>query len=264
MRKLLLPCLAGKAAFLVLLLSGAFLQAGTPEFDRAAPSLKVSVGEIEPGANVGSIGWTGGEAAVSKVLGGEPSKPGYEGRVLCSNGPERNNITSPLVKVPEALLSAEAVYVSVWIMRTTDFNSGGRVLLRDAKGSAMAGFGITDVSSTPWVSGGTAERGHFVIITRDQSYYSDEAAIPNHWYEMVLIIRQSPDEPEKNSAYLFVRDASAGETDFRLIADIAGVSLNHSGGFNLAHCTNLRIEGFRANGQIGDIAAGTASFKLKN
>jgi hypothetical protein len=254
----------GKAAFFSLLLSGSFLYAGTPGFTRSTPALTVSVGAIEPGADVGSIGWTGAEAAVNNVFGGDSSKPGYEGRVLRSVGPERNNITSPPVSVPEAMLNADAVYVSGWIMRTTDFNSGGRVLLRNREGSAMAGFGITDVSSTPWVSGGTIERGHFAIVTTDRNFYSDEAAIANHWYEMVLVIRQSPDEPEKNTAYLFVRDASAGETDFRLIADIAGVSLNHTPSFNLAHCTNLRIEGFRANGQIGDIAAGTATLNLKN
>jgi hypothetical protein len=86
--------------------------------------------------------------------------------------------------------------------------------------------------------------------------YSAESATVNHWYEMRFIIALNHDDITLSLGYLYVRDATTGETEFRLLQDIAGVNLGLTAG--ALAIDHWRIEALRNGGQMGSLSFGTA------
>ena len=212
------------------------------------------------GQNVGdAFSWTGTTTNVADTFVANPVSTGYggQGQVIETQSADRRSVNSPSLGLSAGWNDSEYVFLSGWFLRTTTTNSGARLYIRSSDATVISGFGITDGISTPY-AGGTVDRGHFMIAGSGVNFYSDEAAIANHWYEMRLVIKQDETDASLALGYLFVRDATAGDTSFRLIEDIAGVNLNYET-VNLSLTDHWRVEALRAGGQIGSLAIGTGT-----
>lgn len=209
---------------------------------------------LDVGDQITTIGWSNSVTENPDAEGGTPPGTGYPGTLVLTNTTStRNNLTSPVLPALDFGLS-NVLYASGYFYSTTGASSGARVLLRYASGGNhkfVGGFGILD----------TANKS-FSLYNDTGWVYSSESAIANHWYEIALVVQLDESDISLSKGYLFVRDATAGETSFRLIEDLAGIPLGYTESHQFSTFTNWRIEGFRSNGRFGLLSVGTGTLVI--
>ncbi len=227
------------------------VQAATITFTPGTPTFEMKYAGLVIGSGVDTIGWTGTDPVPKEVVGATPRTGGYGGStpVITPSTTGRKAITSPAMPASSFELG-DVVYVSGWFNRINANTSGARVLLRTDPFGYAGGFGILDQK------GSQAEPNPFALYGGTGWHYSNTGAIADHWYEIALVIAIDPVDITLSLGYLFVRDATLGETEFRLIEDLAGISMGYTEAHNINNFKYWRIEGLQNQAQLGSLAIG--------
>lgn len=89
---------------------------------------------------------------------------------------------------------------------------------------------------------------------------SKQAALPNHWYELRLVVRQDPEQIGKSTGTLYYRDVTAGEREFSL-SSIKDVPLGLTDDVKPARLSGWVFQGKHA-GQYDNFAWGVVDGEI--
>ncbi|HWL52056.1 MAG TPA: hypothetical protein VNQ90_06455 [Chthoniobacteraceae bacterium] len=249
-----LTCLAGVAHAAVL------------TFTPGTPIVTTTYAGLTVGNSITDIGWTGAAAPAATsptyILGATPRGTGYGGSspVIEATPGARRLASSPEVTGLPEFKGGDTVYFSAWVNRIGSQSSGARVALRTVSASYVGGFGIVDTKPSGMEVGNTFAIGVTIWSEDDQPslkwIYSEEQAKANHWYEMALVVEVDPVDITLSLGSVFVRDATAGETEFRPVEGLTGITMGFTEDRNLNQFTYWRLEGFQNSVQLGSLSVG--------
>lgn len=213
-------------------------------FEPEAPRVWIDFENLDIDDPISTIGWTG--TGNGNILGAEPRQPGINPSgvaIQADASTTRLSAASPAQTVTPAFTSNDTLYFSGWFNRTTSGNSGGAVLLNGS--SSLGGFGIMDTGTNA-----------FILYAQGERLTSSWTATANTWYEIALVIDLNPQDISLSLGYLFVRNVTAGESEFALVEDLAGISMGYTDVLNATHFTHFSTTAFRSSSQIDNLAAG--------
>lgn len=201
--------------------------------------------------------WTGN----SEVTGQAPRQNADNPSRVALQGPVDRASGFSSAQANPFTASDQVVYFSAWINRTTSGGSGARIMVDDTNAGGgttpkMAGFGVMDVAGSAFAfydpSQGVA--GTWIA--------SDLSASHSKWWEVALVVEIDASDISKSLGSLYVRDITAGQTNFTLVTFEGGTKTSFemhwmTNGRNVRdHFQYWRFTNFRIDAQIDNLAAG--------